>query len=82
MEENIISKESNTKFLFKIVICFALLFMLFLIMQEMNLLGTGAVFAAEIEQSERAEKKYIYLSDISYIKEQSSVGWQQQRCCI
>lgn len=74
MEENIIGKKSNSKFLFKVVICFLLL-MLFLILQEKNLLGTGAVFAAEVNQSEREESKYIYLSDISYIKEQSNVGW-------
>ena len=83
MKENIIIKKSKTKILLKITISFILLLTIFLSMQGKNIIGKEAAFAAEVEQSEseenekneNVEKDYIYLSDIKYIANQSSVGW-------
>ena len=65
MKKNMKNKESQTKFLFKIGICFALLFMVFLSMD------TSYVSMAT------EEKEFCYLSDIPYMADQSSVGWRE-----
>lgn len=78
MEDNIINKKSKNKFLFKIIICFALLLMIFFTIQEN--LGSSVVLANDevkevLEKEKNNKEKFIYLSDIPYIEEQSSVGW-------
>ena len=65
MKKNMKYKESQTKFLFKIGIFFALLFMVFLSMD------TSYVSMAT------EEKEFCYLSDIPYMADQSSVGWRE-----
>ncbi len=63
-------KEKKQRLIDNIVIVIGLLFtmlIIFLIVSEIN---TKTSFSDTIE-----EKDYTYLSDIPYIKEQSSVGW-------
>ena len=58
-------KKSEVKFLFKISICFALLFVIFLARDSFYV-----SFAAE-------ENEFCYLSDIPYVANQSTVGWRE-----
>ena len=64
MEKNIINNKSRDKFLFRIIICFVLLLIMFLLPKYSN-----QSFATE--QQENPE--FIYLSDIQYSSAQ--VGW-------
>ncbi len=64
MEKNIISKYSKEKFLLKIVFCFILLLIIFLVPKYSN-----KSFATEGETS----PEFVYLSDIQYSS--AKVGW-------
>lgn len=68
MEKNIINKENKDKYLFKIIICLILLFIIFLLPKYSN-----KCLATEQEES----PEILYLSDIPYVKEKSSVGWDE-----
>ena len=59
------NKKKDNRFLLKIIICLALLFIVFLFNN-----ASSISFAKE-------EAEFCYLSDIPYIAEQSSVGWRE-----
>ncbi len=59
------NKKDDVRFLLKIVICLALLFIIFLLNN-----ASSISFAKE-------EAEFCYLSDIPYVTEQSSVGWRE-----
>ncbi len=65
MKKNIKSNKDKANVLFKIEICLALLFVMFLSMDTSYL-----SYAKENEE-------FCYLSDIPYVEEQSSVGWRE-----
>lgn len=62
LKENVENEKSSVKFLVKTLICFFVFFMLFFMIQ-----GNGVLASSE--------KDYVYLSDIKYIANQSSVAW-------
>ena len=68
MEKNIIDNKNRDKFLFKVIICFALLLIIFLLPKYSN-----KSYATEIEQEENTD--FCYLSDIEYVANKSFVGW-------
>lgn len=59
------NKKKDNRFLLKIIICLALLFIVFLFNN-----ASSISFAKE-------EAEFCYLSDIPYVAEQSSVGWRE-----
>ena len=59
------NKKKDNRFLLKIIICLALLFIVFLFNN-----ASSISFAKE-------EEEFCYLSDIPYVAEQSSVGWRE-----
>ena len=65
MKKNMKNKKDDVRFLLKIVICLALLFIIFLLNN-----ASSISFAKE-------EAEFCYLSDIPYVTEQSSVGWRE-----
>ena len=67
MEENIKNNNSKIKYLFRISIIFAILFIIFLLTQEKIMNGTYTVLASEND--------FCYLSDIPYDTKQSKPGW-------
>lgn len=68
MKKSIKNKRSKTRFLLKITICFALLFMVFL-SKDTSYLS----YAAQTD----TEDEFCYLSDIPYVADQSSTGWRE-----
>ncbi len=78
MERNMENKNSKIKFLLKINICFVILFMLFLVQQCLTNGFYVTLANSDIETRNNeaiSDKAYTYLSDINYVKDQSSVGW-------
>ena len=74
--ETIKTKQSKTKFLFRISICLVLLFAVFLSVQN----DTSFVVLATNEEEQLLERgtnesEFIYLSDIDYIPNKSSTAW-------
>ncbi len=67
MEKNMKNNKDKIKFLLKLSFCFTLLLIIFLLLPGFS----SKSFATEQETSE----EFCYLSDIAYIKDQSSVGW-------
>ncbi len=65
MKKSMENKKKDNRFLIKIVICLALLFIVFLLNN-----ASSISFAKE-------EAEFCYLSDIPYVADQSSVGWRE-----